>query len=292
MKQVLQQALARTSQHSDSGVERILEKKLNVSETTVNLSEIWTLADYGLDQVTCVQTAPLAVQAQLREQLALSRLQEAWSIEKAGMCFAAKMSLLAETINEQKLYSLFAAEEARHFHFIDQTLGERVPSEPDPFIGLLNEMIISAGRQSLQFLVQVVLEGWGIEHYAMLQQSCQDAGLKTSLRKILVDEAAHHGSGLALFKEAHLSRSEREYILEMMNHFLGMVQIGPVSVLQILETQFGGWAPGQRAEVLEQMQARQETERKLKLLESFLIKAKAERILDRLQRAGAFLPHI
>ena len=292
MKQIVRRALARDRSRSDAGVERILDKKLADFAAMQDFSGLWELKDYCLATVSCIKDASPDAQERIRHLLGRGRLLEAWAIEKAGMSYAAKMSLLAESINEQKLYSLFGAEEARHFHFIDQTLGEHsaLASPPDPFIAMLNEIIGSVGRRPLIFIIQVVLEGWGIEHYASLSKSCLDQGLRAALREILGDEAAHHGSGLALFDEAELSRGEREYILEMMDAFLGMVRIGPVGVLGAIEQELGSWAPGQSTRVLEQMDARADTARKLALLEGFLAKARADKILARLRKADAFTP--
>lgn len=292
MEADLRRALARSGRFSEAGVERILDKKLPPQTPVARLAELWELTDYDLGGVTALAGLDAAGREGLAHALAHGRLSEAWSIEKAGMSFAAKMSLLAESLHEQKLYSLFASEEARHFHSVDQALGSEAPEQepPGPFIALLNEIIASAGRRPLQFVIQVVLEGWGIDHYALLSRSCRDDGLKTVLQGILTDEAAHHGSGLALFREADLTPAEFGYVAETMQVFLEMVRIGPAAVLSALEQALGGFAPGQRTRVLEQMDARRDTVRKLALLESYLVKARAGRLLERLQAGGAFSP--
>lgn len=293
MKRIVNQALTRERYQSAAGVERILDKKLDSTPASADFAAIWDLPAYGLERVKGLIEADSEAQSRVRHALARGRLLEAWAIEKAGMSYAAKMSLLAESINEQKLYSLFGAEEARHFHLIDQTLGGQIPAEltaSDPFIALLNEIIATAARRPLIFVIQVVLEGWGIEHYAAMGKACRDDALKAVLREILSDEAAHHGSGLALFNEADLSRAERDYILEVMQVFLGMVRIGPVGVLGALETELGPWAPGQRARVLTEMDAEADTARKLALLEGFLVKAGAHGLRERLCDTKAFTP--
>lgn len=290
MKDIVRQALNKDRALSDAGVERILDKKLGAPGVLTDCSTLWSLTDLGLGEVRQVTEAPAENRVHLRHLLGQGRLREAWSIEKAGMSFAAKMSLLSESLNEQKLYSLFAAEEARHFHCIDETLGDQRPQHTDPFIDLLNEIIVSAGRRPLIFIIQVVLEGWGIDHYATMSKTCREPGLQKILRDILSDEAAHHGSGLALFKESELSKQEEDYIFDMMAAFLGMVRIGPVGVLGAIEAEFGGWAPGQRESVLTEMNAMADTQRKLGLIEGFLVKARAPKLLERLKAAEAFSP--
>lgn len=288
MKDLLAHALAKTQLHSVRGVEQILSKKLTAILQPPDLSQVWELGDFGLSQVSLLADSSLAMQSLLRAQLARDRFVEAWHIEKAGMSFAAKMSLLSESLNEQKLYSLFAAEEARHFHYLQSILGPE--AQPGgPFIDLLNEILRSAERRPLLFIIQVVLEGWGIEHYALMMKTCQNPQIKQALGLVLADEAAHHGAGLALFKEADLSASEFDYILEMMHSFLTMIRVGPVSVIAALEAQLGdSLNRQQRQQVLQQMQAHSECERKLHLLRQLMLKAEARRLLDRLDQTNSF----
>ncbi len=288
MKDLLVQSLAKTQTQSVRGVEQILSKKLQPASQAPDLSQVWALADFGLAQAKILGDASPESLGRLRAQLARDRFVEAWHIEKAGMSFAAKMSLLAESFNEQKLYSLFAAEEARHFHYLQSILGTE--AQPGgPFIDLLNEIIVSAERRPLLFIIQVVLEGWGIDHYALMMKTCQQAEIKQALGIVLADEAAHHGSGVALFNEADLSPAEFDYILETMHAFLSMVSVGPVSVVDAVEHNLqGSLNSEQRQHLLSQMQAQSETQRKLHLLRQLMIKADAQRLLAALDQKNGF----
>ena len=236
---------------------------------------------------SCLQKLSEDQETQLHTQLARARFLEAYHIEHAGMCFAAKMSLMAQSLHEQKLFSLFAAEEATHFHFIEAVIG--TPQlEKDPFIELLQEIIGSAERRPLIFIIQVILEGWGLDHYGLMKKTCQDTGLQAYLQRILQDEAAHHGSGLSLFNEADLTPSEFAYIQEMLVHFLNMVRIGPISILQSIEDTVGEQTQPQKSNILEEMQAHQDTQRKLNLLRELMHKAQAHKTLDALESKEAF----
>lgn len=292
MNKILAASLAKQQAQSTLGVERILENKLERISSLPDFSQIWDLRALGLEPVRYLQDASTEARQRVRQALAIARLQEAWFIEKAGMSYAAKMSLLSESINEQKLYSLFASEEATHFHFIDQTLGSARPQGQDPFIALLNEMISTAERRPLIFMIQVVLEGWGIQHYAMMSKTCQEPALKACLQQILADEAAHHGSGLSLFEETALSTPERQQILEFMSRFLQMVAIGPATVMSVLQTELGEFNASQRAQVLEQLNALADTQGKLNLLRDYMLKAQAQQIVSALDERKAFMPSL
>ena len=237
MKDIIQKSLSKTQTTSTRGVEQILLKKLP-EQSPLNLAQAWDLSSYGLENVSCLHKISSEQSTLLHTQLARGRFLEAYHIEHAGMCFAAKMSLLAESLHEQKLFSLFAAEEATHFHFIESVIG--TPQiEKDPFIDLLHEIIRSAERRPLIFIIQVILEGWGLDHYGLMKKTCQNPDLQNYLQRILQDEAAHHGSGLSLFQEQDLTPSEFDYIQEMLVQFLNMVRIGPISVIQTLENTVG-----------------------------------------------------
>lgn len=291
-EQVLETALSKAQHHSTIEVERILQRRLGATpvNTTLPFADLWSLADLEVDQVSVLKTAGPEVQRQVAHDLAHARFTEAYAIEKAGMSFAAKMSLLAPSLNEQKLYSLFAAEEARHFDFIDRSLGHPEHLAANPFIDLLNQLIANGDRSELLLLVQVVLEGWGIEHYAKMAHSCQHPEAKAALQGILADEAAHHGSGLSLFNVQALSRAEHDVLVTQLKHFLYLVAVGPVGVVSILEKHLGPFSDAEKQQVLQELNAEAETQRKLKLLKGLLHKAGAHDIIDALEQEQAFSP--
>jgi len=286
LKDIIQQSLNKTQIESTRGVEQILNKKLP-QQAQIDLAEAWGLVSYGLSPVSCLQNLSPEQNAKIRTQLAYARFLEAYHIEHAGMCFAAKMSLMAQSLHEQKLFSLFAAEEATHFHFIEAVIGTP-QTDKDPFIELLHEIIRSAERRPLIFIIQVILEGWGLDHYGLMKKTCQNQDLQAYLLQILQDEAAHHGSGLSLFNENDLSAPEFDYIQEMLVQFLNMVRIGPVSMLYAIENTVGSMTNEQKNTALEQMQAHQETERKLNLLRDLMHKAQAHKTLEILESKQAF----
>ncbi len=290
---VLETALSKAQHHSTVEVERILRRRLGQTtavQAPLPFADLWSLADLEVAHVSVLTAAPLDIQRQVAHDLAYARFTEAYAIEKAGMSFAAKMSLLAPSLNEQKLYSLFAAEEARHFDFIDRSLGHPEHLAANPFIDLLNQLIANGDRSELLLLVQVVLEGWGIEHYAKMAHSCQHPEAKLALQGILADEAAHHGSGLSLFNVQSLTPAEQELLVSQLKHFLYLVAVGPVGILSVLEKHLGPFSNAQKQQILQELNAEAETQRKLKLLKGLLHKAGAHEIIGILEQEQAFCP--
>jgi tRNA isopentenyl-2-thiomethyl-A-37 hydroxylase MiaE len=294
LQDTLARSLSKERHLSSAEVERILERRLiNPSQPGSDLlpfETLWSLGDLEVGNVSCLQEASPLIQERVAYDLAYARFTEAYAIEKAGMSFAAKMSLLAPTLNEQKLYSLFAAEEARHFDFIDRSLGHPENLAMNPFVDLLHNLILTGERSCLLLLVQVVLEGWGIEHYAKMANTCQHPGARKALNGILADEAAHHGSGLSLFNSQHLSTTDLDYLEDKLGQFLYLVAVGPVSILQVLNKHLGPFTPEQHQQVLAEINATKETQRKLNLLKNLLRKAEAHAIVERLESRNAFTP--
>jgi hypothetical protein len=102
-------------------------------------------------------------------------LQEALHIETMGVAFAARMALLATTVEERMLYGFFAAEEATHLAGVSR-FASRCPAE-GPFLAMLDELIAEGDRATLVLVVQVVLEGWGLDHYRGLARACRGPAL-------------------------------------------------------------------------------------------------------------------
>ena len=102
-------------------------------------------------------------------------------------------------------------------------------------------MIRDGQRESLVFIIQVILEGWGLAHYRSLLKACKHDGFREVLERILRDEARHHGSGVVLCRERGLPERARGEVLETMRSFLEMVRYGPQAVLAAIEEELGGF---------------------------------------------------
>jgi len=215
-------------------------------------------------------------------------LEEAYFIEKSGIAFAAQMILLSESIEERMLYAVFAAEEARHFDSL-RPFVEAPPDAPSgPFLALLKDVIECGDRAALQFIVQVILEGWGLSHYRTLRDGCGTPALYHRLDAILHDEAAHHGSGKVLFGEANVSEGTLEYIEVVLAAMLAMVRAGPVAVVAAIDETLGGVSPSQRSEVLRELGRAEHARNRLEHLKQLVRFETVRSVVERLESKGLF----
>jgi rubrerythrin len=156
--------------------------------------------------------------------LRLSELNLALSyfIEKSGHHYSSKMMAAADTCEEKTLYALFAAEEASHLRLFmnEMWFTPTTESHYHPMLPVLADAIQWGTRDVLVFVVQVLLEGFGISHYSALKETCVDPSLKASLQSILKDESRHHGAGIVLAKARPPTRETADQIFELSRRFI------------------------------------------------------------------------
>ena len=250
----------------------------------------WSAAHFGLDRAAAFRRAPGEVRQRVLIACSLGLLTEAYFIEKLGLAFTAKMVLLSETSDERRLYSLFAADEATHLSAIEPYLPESaVAGEPDdPFLRLLADAVAGGDKPGLTYLVQVILEGWGISHYQSLARGCLDDGLRRTFRRLLRDEALHHGSGVALLRGRRLPEADEAWALEIVVRLFRMVQAGPQRVVACLEEATGRLSRAERIEAFRQLDAEAQARRRLDQLRALM--PASDPILGAVERYGVFRP--
>lgn len=250
----------------------------------------WPAILFGLDRARLFRSASKEAREAILRACERDLLREAHFIEKAGMAFAARMVLDSASVDERMLYGLFAADEARHFALIRPWLPEPAPADKDPFLTLLAEVIESGSRPLRLFVIQVVLEGWGLTHYRRLAAGCGEPQLKTVLESILRDEARHHGSGVLLFRECGAGAAEEDAIVGVLDRFLGMVRCGPQAVVAAVEEELGGLTRAQRIELFTELEGPEQSAIKLALLRSLMEDESTAGLVGRLDELGGFRP--
>jgi rubrerythrin len=257
------------------------------------LQVFWSAEHFHLDKVALFQEARENGQQAILTGCSRNVLAESYYIEKCGMYFAAKMSLLAKNTQERMLYSLFASDEAVHFNWITHFISIAAVADylNNPFIKLIEELLQKEDRTTLAYIVQVILEGWGIYHYQTLAKNCLDANLKKIFETILKDEARHHASGLILFNEQKLTDKQIKNIVDILSKFFRMVQAGPQMIVSQIEQVKGNLSKEQKAKIFEELDCQSQTAKKISILQA-LIKtaAYAEVVVEKLARANAFRP--
>jgi rubrerythrin len=253
-------------------------------------SAFWPADHFGLDNVSLFRDSSEEERRAILEACGGNLLAESYYIEKFGMYFAAKMSLLAESADERMLYSLFAADEAVHYNWVAAFAPASAVADHlnNLFVKFLDETLRGEDRLTLSYVVQVVLEGWGLYHYRALSSDCEDEELKKVFENILRDEARHHRSGVILFGGQNPSTSQMERIVEVLSRLFFMVQAGPQAVVSQIERVRGPLSKIERARVFEELSCERATEQKIDLLKSLIgSAAHADFITDRLYHNGS-----
>lgn len=254
---------------------------------------LWPPSFFGLDRSGLFRQSSGKEQSEIVDRCCRGILQEAYFIEKCGMFYTARMSLLSETTQERMLYSMFAADEAVHFNWIGGYLSEaeRSRETDNPFIRLLDEILKTEDRATLNYIVQIFLEGWGISHYHALAGNCRDEGLQKILENIIRDEGRHHASGLILFNERRSGSHDLRNIAAVLAQVMGMVQAGPQMVVSHIEAVKGPLSRGQKIRLFEELECETTTARKIGTLKTLIRTAAcSEKIIDMLERSKSFRP--
>ncbi|MFW9260077.1 ferritin-like domain-containing protein [Nostoc sp. CALU 546] len=277
----------------DDRLRRILTAALPNQNNSANYPQLnyWDTEFFNLHQVKVFQQSNINEQSAILELANRSLLEESYFIEKAGVGYMAKMVLFAETVEERMLYGLFTADEASHLHQISHFLpAMEVTSTDDPFLRLLSEVVESADKTVLLFVLQVVLEGWGLSHYRRLAKECRYPVLAELFSSFLQSESRHHATGTTLFNQITVSALSQTTILDVLEQFLFMVQVGPQSVLAAVEQVKGHLTRSQKIQILEELDTETHSGTRLQILRSLMGIKSAQSILQNLEERGAFEP--
>ena len=221
-----------------------------------------------------------------------SIMNEAYFIEKSGLAYCAKMMLLAENTDTSQLFAHIAADEATHLAWIEPYIAAADKTDPQgPFLSFLSSLIEAHCPELLVYLVQVILEGWGLDHYKRLMKNCRDPALADVLRRILKDEARHHHSGRLLFDASKFSAQDRATLEDAMKFYAELVRVGPQAAIAALEQVAGGLSRRELAEVIGAMDHPAEASRKLQLLRKLMLQPGMEKIVGAMAESGYFEPY-
>lgn len=250
---------------------------------------LWAASCFALDQTTAFRQAPAAAQRAVLDVAAHGLLHEAFYIEKAGIAYATRMSGLARTVEERALYALIAADEARHLAAVSAWLPDD-PGPPGAFHLLLADVFAEAPPAAAVLIVQVLLEGWGLRHYADLGDTCRDPALAGVFRGVVADETRHHGSGVILCGQRPPTGDEVALTVGLLRRFLAMVAAGPLGAVGALEHVCGPMTHADRVTTLRELDGEGHAARRLNLLRGLLDLRGAAEVCGALDAAGAFTP--
>lgn len=198
----------------------------------------WDERRYRLEKSPDYAGLPPSAREEILRTLSRHSVVTSYYIEKGAISFCAKMALLAETLEEKALYLAMGYEEVTHLLEFEKYL-DVDPEDPKyitPFIGTLNDLIQDADRVASFFVAQVLLEGMALNHYETLHAHCLDDSLKSTIDKVLSDEAAHHGSGLVLLNLAELSAEESANLVRIATQVAAMLTGQGKMLLEVIRS--------------------------------------------------------
>lgn len=210
-------------------------------------------------------------------------------IETSGHNYGAKMILSAESLDEKSIYALFAAEEAIHLKEFENFMNF-TPDPKEHWHPMLNPLataIKEGEKNTCLYIIQVLLEGFGMAHYGGLRQDCLYAPLQLAYDRILKDEARHHGTGIILSKQNTLTKLEQEQIFEYTREFIFSLQSASW-VLNCIEEQRGGLSETEKKKYAEETNQTQVLQRRLLKLREMLEKVDDYDLVKRLDNDKVF----
>lgn len=259
------------------------------SETTT--AYYWGADWWGLDQWAPFSALEPDRTKAILVELSRALLNETYFIEKSGSAYAAKMILLAKDTDTAQLYAHIAADEATHLTWVEPFVAPEDKVRPEgAFLGFLTSLIETASPQVLLLLVQIILEGWGLDHYRRLADGCLSPELVAVLQAILKDEALHHHSGVVQFDAGALMVEEQAFVREAFRLYASMVAAGPVTAHGIVSAAAGPMNEAQSRDLWRCLGHPVDSQRKLDLLRGLMRQKGMEAMVDDLSRAGCFDP--
>lgn len=251
-------------------------------------SPLWDAAAFDLDRVPAFRSAPARARDATLAACARNVLVEALSVEERGIAYCAAMAGRAETAEARALFLRIGADEAQHAAWLARWV--EMPVAADPFIRFVDGLLAAGTPQPLAYLLQVVLEGFGITHYQSLARGCRDAALGRTLRRLALDEALHYGAGLLAFDATRMTAAERSFAVDGARAFAHMFRIGPQAVAAALAHEVGLHSLADATATFAALDCEASSVRKLTRLRTLMARPGMTWVVDELDAAGLFVP--
>lgn len=187
---------------------------------------LWDESRYGLHKSSVFNSLNPDQRNKILECLTELNLSLSYWIEKSGLNYGAKMIMLSEPTETKVAYAIFMGEEAMHFEGFKRFMNFTPDWETHqhPMLAVLARSIEQGRANALTFVIQVLLEGFGMSHYAGLRETCLHEPLRELFTRILRDEARHHGMGLVQCQSNVFSRDDHDQIFELTRDFVRSLQ--------------------------------------------------------------------
>jgi hypothetical protein len=233
----------------------------NVSDRVFWSEDFFHLKKSGLWQ-SLSNEKKIKILSKMSEHL----LREAYYIENAGIVYAAKMNIFSETQDERSFFAIMGYEEAKHLDSLKPFFSENiVKSEIPAFSRHIGKIILDGDRNSNLFLIQILLEGWGLTYYQELADGTTHSELKNTFFNILKDESRHHSAGVILFRKDESKKNT--FIKEAFTELLSMVRVGPWTLINEIKMEMQDLSQKDILKLLSDLGAEHETHTNLMRLQ-------------------------
>lgn len=258
-------------------LESICRKLVDRNPTTAvlgkrpDLVNMWPAEFFRLPLLNFWRDADDSARDEIRHGCSVTVLREALGIERTAMDYCAARVMEAEDALEKQVYCLTAAEEARHYHWLCMiTDPATVAMAPDAFTRYLQRLVAEGTPNSQSYLLQVILEGWGIGHYQRLAAHASTADVAAVMSGIARDEGLHYAAGVAQFDASRLTAADGQFVRGALVELCTMVGSGPLGVLGVVERAVGGLGQTGRRSIFEKLTDPIATARRLNELAQFI----------------------
>lgn len=284
------------SNRTESNAQKLIQSHLKRSNRNAIVhphdSEMyWDAKFFELEQSTLFQTLSTNEKNNVLADCSHNLLLESYFIEQTGISYSAKLTLLAPTLEEKQMFSFIASDEATHLNWLSNFIKGAIPKPHGALINMIKQVIIIDKPNVLYYLVQTILEGWGLKHYNTLSKHCQNIDLKKILSDIIKDEALHHHTGKTFFDAKQLSQAERNLIKDILKSYCDLVRSGPQAVVQVMSKSLGGLNSNQKTDLFNQLSSEKKSFEKLLILKQLMLQPGMDTIVAELESENYFKPY-
>ncbi|AZZ36961.1 hypothetical protein CIK05_09205 [Bdellovibrio sp. qaytius] len=269
------------------------QKAVPTRETSALDTIHWGAEVYNLNKSSLYNSLSVDRQNQILKSLNQNTLVELLRIERIGTDLSRCMSENATDDNEHLIYAMISGEEVNHYMSLASFANpEAIKSDANRLVDLIGQIMYSKNRTAITFTLQVVLEGFSLNHLRRLKQFCRSEDLQAALNMIIQDEARHHGTGLITFKDQQDSHTPWDLTdvktITPLKGFLNMFQVGPVRIVKTVEKYSEGLTDAQRIQLFQELDSEIMVQDYLDDFKKIMISAKASSLVDRLETDGYF----
>lgn len=219
-------------------------------------------------------------------------LSDFYFLEKSGLAYCAKMILLGETTEIRQLYGLIAADEATHLEWFSPYVSAEFRIKPQgKLLPVLGKIIEDCDANSLYYLVQTIIEGWGLMTYKTMAASCLCPQFKETLTTIMQDEAIHHQTGPTLFDPSKISTQTGAFIYDKMKAYAEVLRVGPQTLVQCIEKEVGELSLNALEILFSDIKTELTSHLKLQILKNLMLQPQMGSYVERLVENGFTKPY-